>query len=134
MRSQPNTVYFEGINVHGLSAPCMHACMRYLIRGYKCLRYVHSTSTHILGNLKRMRTITHAIGTRPYFNAAWRSYNNITCVDNGMSINIQQRCVIMQTTSTLLFGANRAIRSVNNYAESTLYFCLVSSFRDNYWK
>ncbi len=29
--------------------------------------YVRSTITHILGNLKRMRTITHAIGTRPFF-------------------------------------------------------------------
>ena len=33
--------------------------------------YVRSTITHILGNLKRMRTITHAIDTRPYFNEAW---------------------------------------------------------------
>ena len=39
---------------------------------YNLLRfYVRSTITHILGNLKRMRTITPAIGTRPYFNWPW---------------------------------------------------------------
>ncbi len=34
---------------------------------YGIIYYVRSTITHILGNLKRMRTITHAIGTRSSF-------------------------------------------------------------------
>ncbi len=41
-----------------------------LVYGINLLKfYVRSTITHniILGNLKRMRTITHAIGTRPFF-------------------------------------------------------------------